>query len=71
MCNFSYHDKLTQLLNDDFFCPERVLYFFVGTLSSCLDKDIVLESLNLIFTNEVTYKFFPYPFIIVKDKISI
>jgi hypothetical protein len=44
-------------LADIFGCSESTFFkSFVGILSSCRDKGIVLESLNLIFTNEVSAK---------------
>ncbi|KAF7015143.1 LOW QUALITY PROTEIN: hypothetical protein CFC21_029046 [Triticum aestivum] len=48
------YDSLRQLYKD--FGDEEEKLHVLGTLSSCLDKDIVLESLNLIFTNEIISK---------------
>jgi hypothetical protein len=51
--------KLTKFLADAFSgSSQSIFYLFLGVLLSCADKDIVLESLNLIFSNEVGYKLF-------------
>jgi hypothetical protein len=35
---------------------KALFLLFIGILSSCRDKGLVLESLNLIFTSEVNEK---------------
>jgi hypothetical protein len=49
--------KLTNILVDVLLVVLKAFYMISGVLSYCSDKDIVLESLDLIFTNEVAYKF--------------
>ncbi|KAK1651330.1 hypothetical protein QYE76_069135 [Lolium multiflorum] len=49
--NRSGYDALRKVYSESAEGEER--FTVLGILSSCRDKDIVLESLNLIFANEV------------------
>ncbi|KAL5201658.1 hypothetical protein ABZP36_036012 [Zizania latifolia] len=49
--NKSGYDALLQIYRESAEVEEKL--HVLGTLSSCQDRDIVLESLNLIFTDEV------------------